>query len=58
MSFSGVCQICESAEADYACQECGAFVCDAHFDRRSRSCVDCSPSPREGGNVEPDVGMQ
>ncbi|MFC4357260.1 hypothetical protein ACFO0N_04765 [Halobium salinum] len=58
MSFSGVCQVCESAEADYACEQCGAFVCTSHFDRKSRRCGDCRPSPRGGGGAEPDVGMQ
>jgi hypothetical protein len=58
MSFSGVCQSCESAEADYACTECGDFVCASHFDRGSRSCVDCAQVPPGGADTGPDVGVQ
>lgn len=58
MSFTGVCQVCETAEADYACEQCGTFVCNAHFDRASRRCGDCRPTPRSGGGAESDLGMQ
>jgi hypothetical protein len=58
MSFSGVCQFCESAEADYACTECGGFVCTSHFDRGSRSCVDCAQVTPGDAGAETDVGVQ
>lgn len=58
MSVSGVCQICESAEAEYSCNECGAFVCGKHYEREMGICVQCAE--RAAGDVneapsEPDV---
>ncbi|WP_224448932.1 hypothetical protein [Haloprofundus salilacus] len=49
MSISGVCQVCESAEADQNCPNCGAMVCDDHYDRELRVCVQCASAARQAG---------
>jgi len=46
MSVSDVCQVCESAEAEFQCGACGALVCRTHYDRESGFCVECA---RTGG---------
>ncbi len=64
MSASGLCQICQSAEADVRCDRCGALVCTEHHDEEFGLCVECvaetgagdpqrGPGPGEGGH--PDV---
>jgi len=42
MSVTGICQICESAEATFACDRCGRVVCDAHYDRETGLCTECA----------------
>ncbi|MFB6135185.1 MAG: hypothetical protein ABEJ04_00310 [Halobacteriaceae archaeon] len=42
MSVTGVCQICESAEAVHACDRCGRVVCADHFDEAVGLCVECA----------------
>lgn len=42
MSFSGVCQVCESAEAAHTCDQCGAHVCETHYDREMGFCTQCA----------------
>ena len=42
MSVSGLCQICESAEAQFRCESCGALVCGNHYDREADACADCT----------------
>jgi hypothetical protein len=49
MSVSGLCQVCESAEAEFQCESCGALVCRSHYDRGAGLCVDCARSG--GGRV-------
>jgi hypothetical protein len=49
MSFSGLCQVCESATADHACRQCGTQVCDNHFDRTQGVCAQCASVLDEGG---------
>lgn len=46
MSVSGLCTICEAAQARHSCDACGALVCDDHYDRESGRCVNCA---RPGG---------
>lgn len=46
MSVSGLCQICESAEASFRCEMCGNLVCTEHFDEAMGVCVECA---RSGG---------
>jgi hypothetical protein len=42
MSVSGICQVCESAEARFRCSSCGALVCVAHYDRATGVCTACA----------------
>lgn len=42
MSVSGLCQICESAEAKHQCDRCGAMVCATHYDRELGLCTECA----------------
>ena len=46
MSVSGLCTICEAAQARHACESCGALVCDDHYDAEAGLCVHCA---RSGG---------
>lgn len=41
MSIAGLCQICESAEANHRCERCVSLVCTAHYDAASGYCRDC-----------------
>jgi B-box zinc finger. len=49
MSVSGLCQVCESAEAQFQCRSCGALVCAKHYDRDTGLCTKCASSG--GGRV-------
>lgn len=51
MSVSGLCQVCEAAEARFSCSRCGRLVCEDHFDRESGFCLECA---RESGLGGPD----
>jgi len=42
MSVSGLCQVCESAAAEYSCELCGAVVCADHYDRSAGVCGQCA----------------
>jgi hypothetical protein len=42
MSVSGLCQICESAEAKFSCDACGAVVCGDHYERDLGVCIQCA----------------
>lgn len=42
MSVIGLCQVCERAEAEFACDRCGAAVCVDHYDAGGEVCVDCA----------------
>lgn len=42
MSVTGLCQICESAQAIGRCEQCGTIACEAHFDRRLGACAECA----------------
>jgi hypothetical protein len=42
MSVSGLCQVCESAEAQFQCGSCGALVCPNHYDRNVGICTTCA----------------
>ncbi|WP_435099779.1 hypothetical protein [Halarchaeum sp. P4] len=57
MSVTGLCQICESAEARFACDRCGAVVCRAHYDAELGVCAECASEQRRSqGVVEGDEG--
>lgn len=49
MSITGVCQVCESAEARHSCPQCGRAVCDDHYDRELAVCAVCATELRQGG---------
>jgi hypothetical protein len=51
MSVSGLCGICEAAEARYSCHRCGGLVCVAHYDRDAGLCTECA---KETGVGSPD----
>ncbi|MFB6268546.1 MAG: hypothetical protein ABEH83_01285 [Halobacterium sp.] len=48
MSVSGVCQICERGDAQFACDRCGAVVCEAHYDAETGYCTECAAEARGG----------
>jgi hypothetical protein len=56
MSITGVCQICESAEARHSCQQCGRAVCDDHYDREMAVCEVCAAELRRGGGGDAGGG--
>lgn len=47
MSVTGICQICESAEARFACDRCGRVVCETHYDRETGLCTECARTATE-----------
>lgn len=60
MSVSGLCGICQAAEAEAQCTRCGAMVCDDHRDERRGVCAECSAefpgsSSDTGTEDHPDV---
>lgn len=42
MSVTGLCQICEAAEARHRCENCGALVCSDHYVAEFGVCVRCA----------------
>lgn len=54
MSVSGICQVCESREADRSCPTCGRVVCDADFEEGPGVCVICAGET--GGEGPADAG--
>ncbi|ELY57575.1 hypothetical protein [Natronolimnohabitans innermongolicus] len=42
MSVSGLCQICESRPAQEQCANCGALVCDTHYEDPKELCIECA----------------
>lgn len=54
MSVSGLCQICEAAEATYDCNRCGALVCTEHWNRESGLCVECMAEVGGGREQKPE----
>lgn len=56
MGVTGVCQICESAEARHACERCGMLVCADHYDPELGFCADCAARIRRArGEGSEDV---
>ena len=49
MSVTGLCQICESAQANHSCPRCGRVVCDTHYDRATGLCTEDAAT---GGTLE------
>lgn len=46
MSVTGLCQICENAQAQFACDRCGRVVCDVHYDSGVGLCTECAQEVR------------
>ncbi|KTG09230.1 hypothetical protein AUR64_15680 [Haloprofundus marisrubri] len=55
MSVSGVCQVCESAEASQTCPNCGAMVCSEHYDRELSICVRCASAARQSDDQTSEI---
>lgn len=55
MSVSGLCQICESRQAQHRCPNCGALVCEVHYDTELGLCADCAAQARPGESDDVDV---
>lgn len=51
MSVSGLCQICEVKEGRFTCDNCGAVVCEDHYDDDVGLCLDCARAARGGGDI-------
>jgi hypothetical protein len=49
MSVTGLCQICESAQANHSCPRCGRVVCETHYDPESGLCTEDAAT---GGTLE------
>ncbi|WP_435155004.1 hypothetical protein [Haladaptatus sp. DFWS20] len=49
MSVTGLCQLCEVAEATHDCDRCGALVCSEHWNRENGLCVECTAEIGGGG---------
>lgn len=48
MSISGLCQVCETRQAEHQCTNCGALVCDVDFERGPGLCVNCAAGVQGG----------
>jgi hypothetical protein len=46
MSVSGLCQICESRQAQERCGNCGTFACAQHYESADGVCADCAAQGR------------
>jgi len=55
MSITGLCQLCENAEASNQCQRCASLVCDRHYNTEVTVCVECA-SQSQSGRESPDSG--
>ncbi|GAA0286303.1 hypothetical protein GCM10009000_121830 [Halobacterium noricense] len=53
MSVTGLCQICESEQAQFSCDRCGALVCQAHYDPSTGYCTECAAEVRGGSGPGP-----
>lgn len=47
MSVSGLCQVCERAEARHSCPRCGRLVCGTHYDSEMGYCTVCATEIRQ-----------
>lgn len=46
MSVSGLCGICDRAEATHVCDRCGTQVCETHYDAALGVCSECATDIR------------
>ncbi len=64
MSVAGLCQVCESRNAEHQCPNCGALVCDVHFEDDLGICTTCAsargdrPGDDSGDDIEPGEEYQ
>ncbi|NHN41473.1 hypothetical protein G9C85_07450 [Halorubellus sp. JP-L1] len=58
MSVSGLCQICESAQAVDRCERCGALACDTHYERDPGLCATCLAETSRDDDGDRDGGRQ
>jgi hypothetical protein len=42
MSVEGLCSVCETRKARYSCDNCGALVCQEHYQEARGVCADCA----------------
>lgn len=56
MSVTGLCDICENRTADRSCPQCGAVVCEKHFDEEFGACMRCAPARGPSQEHEPSEG--
>jgi hypothetical protein len=56
MSVEGLCSVCETRTARYSCDNCGALVCQEHYQESRGVCVQCASAG--GGRRMSDVGSE
>jgi hypothetical protein len=49
MSITGLCQICQSREAEARCDRCGTIVCGQHLEESLGICADCAAESDPSG---------
>ncbi len=54
MSVTGLCEVCEQAQAVDQCRNCGAMVCRTHYQEDMGICVECAvdTDPSWGGPTQ------
>lgn len=54
MSVSGLCQICERAEARHSCRICGRQVCEDHWNEAVGTCSPCAEGVTSDDSTDED----
>lgn len=54
MSITGLCEICENATSEYACDLCGRQVCEKHFAKSDGICTACAGTGGGDPDRQPD----
>lgn len=52
MSVSGLCEICQDAQAVDRCERCGTVVCREHFAEGLGYCTSCAAEVRGGEGTD------
>jgi hypothetical protein len=52
MSVSGLCQICESRQAQHRCDNCGTLACEEHYESGMGLCADCAAQAQPDRNAD------